>query len=212
MAEAGSSSSIRRCGSSSHRRQAQLLAILAITLPQALILRRGTRLLLAGWAQGPGIGSAFLQQAFALQLAQGPSDHGPPQRDQHAARRGIMCISVLHCMAMNVLQHLLRGETAPVAAVLPLAPEQAALRRQRDGDEDDGRGRHDDQRAGGQALLQAAEDSAAGAGNAAEDAREGQHLPQLLRPLARSHRRRNQQADHENHAGQLQAEHDGDHD
>ena len=67
-------------------------------------------------------------------------------------------------------------------------------------------------RAGRQALLQAAEDSAAGAGNAAEDARQGQHLPQLLRPLARSHGRRNQQAHHEDHAGQLQAEHDGDHD
>ena len=200
------------CGSTVTCGQPQFLAKLAVALPQELVARGCLGPLEAALAQPPVVVRARLQQSLALQLTQGRARQRTAQGHQHAPRRRVARDTVLRGVAMDVLQHLLRGEALPVAALAPGPPQQAPFRRQGDRQGHNRHGRHDDQRAGGQALLQAAENGAARPGKAAEDAGQHQHLVQLPGPLPRRHRRGDQQPDHQHHARQLQSQHDRNHD
>jgi len=115
-------------------------------------------------------------------------------------------------VVVEVLQHRLGGETAAVAAAAQQRPDEAPPRRERERNNDQQEGDHHDHRPGRDIRVDRADDRARAACERTEHGRENDHLAQLVGPLARGNAGSDQHPHHQDHAGQLQAEHNRHHD
>ena len=147
-----------------------------------------------------------------MQLGQGAGDGARPKahRFQSLTAVWVVGIVVLETQLEQVQQHGVDRQAAAVAELSRRAPEEAAVRRQAERNEDDSRGAKHDDGTGGKARSQAADDRPRDPADRAEEGGQGDHESQTVGPLPRRRCGRDDEGAHQDDTHRLQAQHDGD--
>ena len=155
---------------------------------------------------------AALGVAAGEELAQAFAGGSAADAEEEGFGRGQVGAAVVEGVVVEVLEDGLGGEAAAVTALAQEGPDEAAAGGEAKGEGDEEEGDDDDEGPGGDVGVDGADDSAGAAGEGAEDGGEDDHLAELVGPLAGGDAGGDEHADHEDDAGELEAEHDGDDD